>query len=989
MRTIILLIILYSFTEVFSQTTSDKYNTAMEAYNSKQYSIAVQLFDAFFTDYNLTDELFATAKYYYSNALLNLGEKSAAASGFMFIINNFKWTAFKYKSLYKLGIIHFEEKEFDKSRQELKELLEEYPGNENMGAALYLIGESYTAQNRLQDAITFLEEAVNNGRNNSYLDYSIYALANTYEKTGDYDKAVDYYDSLLSYHQNSPLALSAQLRIGVCYFNIKDYQSAILELNNPVLTNLPPDIYSESLYLLANSYYRVEDYNSAESKFSEIIKGFPSSDIFRDARYGLAWCYFQQKDYNDAYKIFNSLSGGNDSIAVKSFFWKAESKRYSGNDDQALIIYNEFLKKYPGSRLTENVRFQLGEQYYNSKDYITSESYLKAAGNSNNPVVKAKSFTMLGEIYLNRKDYNKASDYFKRVINQPDASADLVNRAKLGLGTTYFYRKNYNDAITNLNNLRSQGAGTESDKADFYLAESYYALGKYKDALKFYNSVGANDSAVSDQSLYGKAYCYFNLKNFDNAADMFSSFIKKYPGNKRTTDAKMRLADSYYGSKNYTSASKIYRELFAGDSAAMDNPYGYYQFAQALYKAGNTDEAIEEFTNLQQKYPDSQYAEGSLYTIGWIFFQKENFKEAVSRYRNLMKVYPNSSLIPLAYYSIGDSYFNEAKYDSAIVNYEKVITLYPSSENVFDAVNGIQYSYVAKNEPEKAVSLIDNFVSQNPGLSFSDQLFFKKGEIYFGIHRYDKAEAGYKEFVSHYPSSKEVPEAYYWIGRSAQNLGQFEEAIFNFRKVFDSYPNSEAAGAAVLEIGNMYNSKKDLDSAISIYDEALDKIPKSSRIAEILFMKGVTYSNKQDPDSAYSVFQNVVQNYSESIFADKSKIELGLIELALGRYENAEFYFKDLVNDSTNFISAEAQYYLGVAYSEADSMEEAINSFERIRSVFSAYDEWLTKSYMKLGDIYTEQDSIGKAKEYYRTILLKHKGDQYGKEAQEKLRKLP
>ena len=307
---------------------------------------------------------------------------------------------------------------------------------------------------------------------------------------------------------------------------------------------------------------------------------------------------------------------------------------------------------------------------------------------------------------------------------------------------------------------------------------------------------------------------------------------------------------------------------------------------------------------------------------------------------------------------------------------------------MFDAVNGIQYCYVAKNEPQKAIALIDNFVSKNPGLNFSDELLFKKGEIYYSMHEYEKAETSYKEFVSDYPSSKQVPDAYYWIGKSAQNLGQDEEAIFNYQKVFNSYPGSEAAGAAVLEIGNIYNAMKNYDAALDIYDRAVDKIPNSPRIAEILFMKGVTYGNKQDPDNAYSVFQDVVQYYSGTIFADKAKMELGLIELAAGRYDNAEFYFKNLADSRSDDIGAEAQYYLGVSLAENGNTEDAVSALERVRTIFSAYDEWLTKSYMKLGDIYTSEESFDKAKEYYRSILAKHKGDQFGKEAQSKLRKL-
>lgn len=181
---------------------------------------------------------------------------------------------------------------------------------------------------------------------------------------------------------------------------------------------------------------------------------------------------------------------------------------------------------------------------------------------------------------------------------------------------------------------------------------------------------------------------------------------------------------------------------------------------------------------------------------------------------------------------------------------------------------------------------------------------------------------------------------------------------------------------------------KDYDSAIEIYNKALDKIPKSPRIAEIIFMKGVTYGNKKDPDNAYSVFQDVVQYYSGTIFAEKAKLELGLIELAASRYSNAEFYFKNLADTRSDDIGAEAQYYLGTSFAEAGDTLNAIDAFERVRSIFSGYDEWLTKSYMKMGDIYTGRGDYDKAKEYYRSVLTRHKGDQFGQEAQSKLRKL-
>jgi predicted negative regulator of RcsB-dependent stress response len=59
-----------------------------------------------------------------------------------------------------------------------------------------------------------------------------------------------------------------------------------------------------------------------------------------------------------------------------------------------------------------------------------------------------------------------------------------------------------------------------------------------------------------------------------------------------------------------------------------------------------------------------------------------------------------------------------------------------------------------------------------------------------------------------------------------------------------------------------------------------------------------------------------------------------------------------------------------------------------VRTVFSNYDEWLTKSYILLGDCYVELNDKRKAEEMYRTVISKHRNDIYGQEAREKLRNL-
>jgi TolA-binding protein len=784
------------------------------------------------------------------------------------------------------------------------------------------------------------------------------------------------------------LALQAQVRIGVCYFYLKDYHNSILELNNPLLKELPNENLSEALYLLANSHYRVEEYNEAAIKYSEVIEQFPNSAVYRNSQYGLAWSLFQQSKYNEAYRVFNLLSEGDDSIAIKSYIWKGESKRYAGRPNEALTIFQEFLKKYPDDPSASLVESLIGLIYFDENKFELSSQYLTNATSSDDPLTRAKAFTMIGEIELRNKNYIKASGNFEPAVRITQPDNDVHLRALLGLGVSHYHLGEFATAVENFQQAESIDPTFEQDKINFYMAESYFSLGKFQEALSRYNNVRSSDEEYVKQIMYSKGYCNFNLGSYSNSAYLFAEFIENYPSDFRVTDAKLRLADSYFGSKNFSASSKIFKELFQSGKYSSDDPYTYYQYAQALYKSGESNAAVDEFRNLQKKFPESKYGESSLFTIGFIRFQEGEFEEAISDYRNVMQVYKRSSLAPAVYYSIGDAYFNLGQYDSAIVNYRNVLTKYPSSEYVYDAINGMQYSYVAMGKSAEAINLIDRYVGQNPNLKLSDQIFFKKGEIYYSQRDYENAKSSYQEFLAKFPKSSLVPEAYYWLGKSSQNLKQDDEAIFYFNKVFESYPTSESAAVSVIELGKMYDANGNYQASIDVLERASAKLKDSPRLPEVLFLKGTAYIKIDDIQKAYGTFEELAMYHRETVFADRAKIEMGLIDLATSRFVEADKNFLDVAVSRTDDLGARAQYHYGLSLYEQGKYSDAVSALVRVRTVYSQYEPWLSRSYLLMGDCYVKMNDKRQAEEMYRVVVTKHKGNELGEEARQKINKL-
>ena len=979
--------LLFSSLVMLAQTKSELFDRGMEAFNDANYVSSYNIFSELISKSRVDDRLTSSAKYFLGESLLGLKQIDGAAAEFEKFIENYELSNYRETALYKLGTIYFEEGYYNKSREKLLILIKDYPEGQYTGTAYYWVGEAYAAENKFLDAENFLQEAISARNKNKHIDYSLYSLAGIYEKTSDFNSAVANYDELLSYYRESELAPYAQYRIGICYYNLKEYDSAVLELSDPLIDNLPIDVQTEARYYLANSFFKLKEYNSAANVFNEILNRYGDKSKADNVRFGLGLISFQKQDYKEAYNIFKVLAdnASSDSVAQKSLYWSAESKRYLNEENEALSIYDKFLKRYQKSSITPLVLFKVSVIYFNNKDYANAERFLIKSVDSSDDDVRSKSFKLLGEISLEKKDYKAAEEFFASALKANSQPGEDSFRSLLGLGVTQYYLNNFEQSITNLNDLVVRGDGFEKDKVNLYLAESYFAKGEFNKSLQHYKLVNLFSNEVGKDALYGLAYSYFNMKDFPNAVYYFQEYVNKYKNDDLYFDAKLRLADSYYGTKNFDEAAKVYKEIFYNNRKSIKDDFAYYQFAQSLFKAGNSAEAILELKNLQNKFPNSKYVDDAQYLIGWIYFQQARFDLAITNYKLINAYYKNSALRPIAYYSIGDAYFNLGSYDSAIVYYRKIINDYPKSQFVFDAVNGIQYSYVAKDQPDVAVSVIDQYVSSNPTSNFSDQILFKKGEIYYGIENYELAKVSYKEFIATYPNSPLVPNAYYWIAKSSSFLQQRNDAIYNYNFVINKHINSEVGITAILELTKIFEDGKETDKAIDLYDQAINSLSESPRLPELLFSKSELLVKLKNLPEAYKTFNYLINYYDGSLFADKAKIELGKLELERKSYSNAEDLFRNVSERRKDDLGAEAQYYYGLSLFDQEKTNDAISAFVRVRSIYSNYLEWYSKSLLKLGDCYVKLNDIKNARDMYRAVINSNRNSDAAREAKRKL----
>ncbi|NUN09842.1 MAG: tetratricopeptide repeat protein [Ignavibacteriaceae bacterium] len=912
---------------------------------------------------------------------------SFAKKYYQLFLYNSTFSLYRPEALYRLAFCDFFLGNYSESREIFGQLVAQYPSYYILGEIHHNIAESYRIEKNYRSAIEWYQAAIQNKTTNPVIDKSYFALGICFEEVSEYQKAIDSYEKILSYYSDSEVYADAQIRLGFNFYKINEYERSIIELSNPSLKNIELGKKAEYLFFLGDSYFHSREYESAARYFEEIVETYPDFEFIRDVRYALAWTHLEKKDYTQAFKEFSLLAQGSDSIALLSTYWKGESIRNLGNLREAIKIFEDFQKRFPSSSYIDGVLFQIGKIYFELKQNENATKYLlNLLNQTRNQELIAHTNLLLGDMEFSNRNYQIALKYYDNARNNIKERFSVF-KALLGYGISLHHLKQYDQSIAILSVIDSLAPNFESGLTNFYLAENYFKKENYLVAHRYYGRVSSDDETIYSTALYSKAYCLFNMRDYNNASYVFQDFLKMFPKDSRGTDVRLRLADALFSNKGYEEALRNY-DILLSSKDSKNQDYILYQTAQVFYKLNRMDRAQAQLNTLIRSYSRSQYLENAYYLSGWIYFQERNYERAIEKYRELIYRVPKSKLVPTAYYSIGDSYYNAGNFTEAISAYEKVIRDYRNSPNWFDAVNGLQYCYVALGDIESAAKILNDYALRNKQSGFSDQLFIKKGELYYSNRDYANARASYYDFINIYSGSKLVPEAYYWAGKSSQNLGEFEEAKQNFNLIISRYPGSDFTISAVIDLASIYESEGSSDKAISLFNRIIKSNETSKRLSELMFLKAKLLQRIGDMSGAYDLFEEITQSFEDNVFSEKSKLELGRIEFQSGRFENAIRLLQKLANTRNDDIGAEAQFILGNTFLVQKKTEDAITAFVRVINIFFRYEEWVKQSYLALGSIYEQKKDTKKAKEMYQVLVNRKGTDDYTNEAKNRLKRI-
>ncbi len=430
-----------------------------------------------------------------------------------------------------------------------------------------------------------------------------------------------------------------------------------------------------------------------------------------------------------------------------------------------------------------------------------------------------ESLRSLVGTYMDLREYGRASSLID------DLGADF-GRGPVS-SRLYMLVGDYEKAIERL-----KGNGNP-----FQIGYCYESLGKYDEAVSWYEKAWEEDSLLRDYYLLRKGTCKLLADKYEDAIADLKLLAEAFPSSPLITASYEGMAKSFQELGKTRKANWLRRLIgrrWPWKKLEMD-----YLTGMSLEEEGKEGEAERIYYRLMRRFPDSEFAlralnrlraltglaSADLFYSGRVLYYQAQYGEAAEDLRSYLDSHRDDTLAKEAYYFLGRALYRMALYEEAlnefqtivteyrkdplslkaqfnvarcqtrlgrdeeaVSSYERLAELFPKTYLTDDALYRIGRHYETKGELNRSLEFYRRAMKQVPAGDYSDDALFRMGLVHLRAGEPGSAVKELKRLVARKTSLQEA--ATYWLARSLEESGSAEEAHELYQSLSSTNPTS-------------------------------------------------------------------------------------------------------------------------------------------------------------------------------------------------------
>lgn len=878
------------------------YNKAIALYNDNQYASAQLIFNKIKLETS-DEELKSDCAYYDASSAIRLNHANADDKMEDFV-TNYPTSARGNQAYIEVAHYYFDQGSYPQALQWFQKVNENQLSASDRDKFNFQKGYAFFSSKNKKEATTYFNKVVNSKEFGSQAKYYLGFIA--YEGD-DYKEATKYFDEVSGEEKYKEKLSYYQADMN---FKLGNFQKAI-ELGEKAMPKSSPLEKSELNKIIGESYFNLKQYDKAIPYLAQ-YKGTKGKWNNTDY-YQLGYAYYKQKNYENAVSQFNKIVSGKDFVAQNAYYHLGESYLNLDKKQEALNAFKNASEMTFDAAIQEDaslnyakLSYELGNSYQSVPSIL--QAFLKTYPNNASKSVVEK---LLIDSYISSKNYKEALVLLEK--NRSPENKVAYQKVTFYRGLEMYLDRDYTGAAKMFRtSIAGQIDPEFTARATFWKGETEYILTDYSNAAisykQFAGMAKASTTPEFKNSSYNLAYAHFKLKEYDQAATAFQSFIDRVKDDKvRMIDAYLRLGDCLFVTTKYWPAMDAYNKVI--DFKSVDADYASYQKAICYGFVSKNDRKVEELSSFLSSYPKSSLRDDAMYELASTYVASGKQDLGLKTYDRLINEYPKSSYTAKAVLRQGLIYYNSDRNTEALIRFKKVAADFPKTPEALEAVSTARLIYVDSgkvNEYASWVRTLDFVAVTDADL---DNDTFESALKQFEQNNTKQAISGFMAYNASFPRGIHALKSNFYLAQSYFAEGQKDKSIPNYSFVINE-PRSEFTEQSLARLSQVLLDSKANDKAIPVLLRLENEadFPQNKVFAQSNLMK--CYYEKKDYANSVVYADKVLNNpkTDDNVKSD-AQIIIARSAMQTGDEQKARAGYAKLLTIAKGELAAEALYY--------------------------------------------------------------------------------
>jgi TolA-binding protein len=430
------------------------------------------------------------------------------------------------------------------------------------------------------------------------------------------------YDQFLEKFPDHPLAAEVMLRRAGLFSRAKNDVQAE-RLLGQWIANHPSDPkvgtwqkhQAAAIYRLAEAAFDRRDFAKATMFYRQMLDIAPKGPLAPNALYGLGWTDLSQSRFAEAAKTLDAL-----------------------------------VKEYPDNALIPRARYARAIARYQQKQFADAVEDLQALL-ATNPQAAERSDAryLLGLCEAGLKKHAAAVADFQAILTD-DPQYIGADKALYELAWAQTQEGRSKDAGRTFGRLATEYPDSPlAVESQFRAAEAAFYAGDFNKAAHAYHAVwrAAGKNRLAETAVYKLGWCYLRSDDWADAQQTFNYLRTTWPESSLADLATLMEGESLLRLRKTDAALAIYGKLIANPNSETAAK-AYFQIGRVQFEQKKYFDAQKTFLKVVYGYDDPPLQAQAAYQVGRCFEAMGQKENALEEYRELVQKFPESDVAPRA-----------------------------------------------------------------------------------------------------------------------------------------------------------------------------------------------------------------------------------------------------------------------------------------------------------------------------------------------------